>query len=297
MPLTHPVLKEVVLPLDTDYIGIYLTNRCFLACPYCITNHNEKFINIKTFRELEPQEWIDALNRLQLPPGIPLTFQGGEPFIYQGIWDLLENVRHKIDILTALPPHVTVENFRKLRTLDWNKRPAPYPTIRVSFHNGQNDYQQLVDRIKGLQEVVSIGLYHIEHPAYPQLTEEIRAYAKKQGVEFRTKEFLGVYNDKVYSRYKFPDACLGRISRRHVQCRNTVFPIGPDGTIYRCHADLYGIRGELAVGHVLDPELKLEHKHRDCSNYGMCSPCDVKVKTNHLQQYGYTSINIKFDNE
>jgi len=291
------VLPKVSVPVDTDYIGIYLTNRCFLSCSYCITNYNEQFINTKGFEELEPQEWIEALNRLELPEGVPLTFQGGEPFIYKGIWEILDNIRHKVDILTALPPQVTLERFKQLRTLQWNKREAPYPTMRVSFHKGQNDYKKLIERIKELQEILSIGLYHIDHPAYPEVIAEIREYADKHGVEFRTKTFLGKWNGRDYLEYKYPDACEGRINRKHVRCKNTVFPIGPDGTIYRCHSDLYAQRRELAIGNILDGDLKLEHRYRDCSYYGTCIPCDVKIKTNHLQQKGYTSVDILFDSD
>jgi len=290
-------LPKVLVPVDTDYLGIYLTNRCFLSCAYCITNYNEQFINVKEFRELEADEWIEALNRLELPPGIPLTFQGGEPFIHKGIWDILNNVRHKVDILTALPPNVTPEQFRKLKNLDWNKRDAPYPRIRVSFHKGQNDYKKLIERIKPLQEFLSIGLFHIEHPDYPELIAEIREYAAKEGVEFRTKAFLGEWKGKTYARYKYEDACVGRPLRANVKCKNSVYPIGPDGMIYRCHSDLYARRRDMALGNLLDPDLKLEHRYRDCAFYGTCIPCDVKVKTNHLQQDGYTSVDILFPNE
>lgn len=289
-------LPRVSVPQDTDYLGIYLTNRCFLSCSYCITNYNEQFINTKGFEELEPAQWIEALNRLELPEGIPLTFQGGEPFIYKGIWEILENIRHKVDILTALPPQVTPERFKKLSTLNWNKRESPYPTIRVSFHKGQNDYKKLIERIKELKEILNIGLFHIDHPAYPGLIEEIQEYAKKNGVEFRTKAFLGKWNGKDFLQYKYPDACDGKVARPHVLCKNTVFPIGPDGTIYRCHSDLYSKRRELALGNITDPDLHLEHRYRDCAYYGTCIPCDVKIKTNHLQQQGYTSVDILFDN-
>ncbi|MFA5088745.1 MAG: radical SAM protein [Candidatus Omnitrophota bacterium] len=287
-------LKKVKLPDDIDYIGVYLTNRCFLSCPYCITNYNERYINTKGLKELEPSEWIASLNRLILPEGIPLTLQGGEPFLYRGIWDILENIRHKADILTALPPEVTVEKFKKLKTLDWNKRVSPYPTIRVSYHHGQNDYKSLIDRIRELQGILSIGLFHIEHPAYPGLAEEIRAYAKERGVEFRTKAFLGEWQGKTCARYKYDDACKGKITRKKVRCRNTVYPIGPNGLIYRCHSDLYARRENLALGCITNPDLKLDHQHTDCYNYGTCSPCDIKVKTNHLQEDGYTSVDIIF---
>lgn len=296
---TDQKLPKIKIPVDTDYLGIYLTNRCFLTCAYCITNYNEQFINTKGFEELEPHEWVAGLNRLDLPEGIPLTFQGGEPFIYKGIWEVLDNIRHKVDILTALPPQVTVENLKKLKTLDWNKRPSPYPTIRVSYHKGQNDYKELVPRIKELQEALglSIGMYHIDHPAYPDYIQEIREYAKKYGVEFRTKEFLGKWDGKDHLQYKYPDACDGVVRQKHVLCRNTVFPIGPNGMIYKCHSDLYSKRKEITIGNILDPNLKLENRHRDCSFYGTCIPCDVKVKTNHLQQFGYTSVDIIFDDD
>lgn len=290
-------LPKVKVPADTDYLGIYLTNRCFLSCPYCITNYNEQFINLKLFEELEASQWIEALNRLELPPGIPLTLQGGEPFIHKGIWEILDHVRHKIDILTALPPQVTIERLKQLKTLDWNKRSAPYPTIRVSYHKGQNDYKQLVQRIKEMQEVLGlqIGLFHIDHPAYPEHINEIREYAKAHGVEFRTKEFLGKWQGRDFLRYKYTDACEGKVMRQHVLCKNTVYPIGPDANVYKCHSDLYAKRKELAIGNLLDPGLTLENRHRDCSVYGTCIPCDVKVKNNHLQQHGYTSVDIIFD--
>jgi sulfatase maturation enzyme AslB (radical SAM superfamily) len=290
-------LSKVSVPAQTDYVGIYLTNRCFLSCSYCITNHINKYINTKGIKELAPQDWIKGLNRLKLPLGVPLTFQGGDPFLYKGIWELLENVQQKIDILTALPPQATPQKFRSLKTLNWNKRKAPYPTIRVSFHQGQNDYKELIERIKELQEFLSIGLFHIEHPGYPHLTEEIRAYAKSQGIEFRTKIFLGQWQGKLYGRYKYADACDGRVTKKHVQCRNIVLPVSPEGIIYRCHADLYADRKELAIGKLLDSRLNIEHVYRDCSSYGMCSPCDIKVKTNHLQEDGFCSVDILFNNE
>lgn len=297
MILTDQKLPPIKVPVDTDYLGIYLTNRCFLSCAYCITNYNEQFINLKVFEELEADQWIEALNRLELPEGIPLTLQGGEPFIHKGIWDILENVRHKIDILTALPPQVTLERLKKLKTLDWNKRSSPYPTIRVSYHKGQNDYKQLVARIKEMQEKLGlrIGLFHIDHPAYPEHINEIREYAKAHGVEFRTKEFLGKWKGKDFLCYKYTDACEGKAMRKHVMCKNTVYPIGPDGNIYKCHSDLYAKRHELAIGNLTDPNLKLENVYRDCAVYGTCIPCDVKIKNNHLQKHGYTSVDIIFD--
>ena len=182
-------LKPIEIPPHYDYVGVYLTNRCFLSCDYCITNHNDvDFINNLTHgNELDERQWISGLNRLKLGDNIPLTFQGGDPFLHRGIWGILEKVNHSVDILTALPKNVTLEKFKSLSTLDWNKRVAPYPTIRVSYHKGENDYRDLIPRIAELQEILSIGLYHIDHPGYPEETEKVRNLADQYNVEFRLK--------------------------------------------------------------------------------------------------------------
>ena len=38
-------------------------------------------------------------------------------------------------------------------------------------------------------------------------------------------------------------------------------------------------------------------EHLPCDNFGLCSECDVKIKNNHYQQFGYTSVDIRFADE
>lgn len=286
---------KISVPKNYDYVGVYLTDKCHLSCPYCINLHNQSSFGRYKMRNLTPQEWIEGLNRFELPQDVPITLQGGEPFLYKGIWKILEKVHHKIDILTALPPFLKKEEFINLKTLEWNRRTAPYPTIRVSFHKGQNDYKELIEQIAELQEILSIGLYYFKHPSYSE--DEIvrlKEYAKKFKVELRPKEFLGEYNGKIYGTFLYPDAVSGKRKGIKVLCKNTVVPIAPDGYIYRCHSDLYFNRKEATLGNILDDTLEFPNDYLDCDNYGLCNECDVKTKTNHYQQYGYTSVNIKF---
>ncbi|MBI5124451.1 MAG: radical SAM protein [Candidatus Omnitrophica bacterium] len=288
-------MSKVRIPKDYDYVGVYLTDKCHLRCHYCITAHHNSSFGKLGISQLSPDDWIEGLNRLELPEGVPVTLQGGEPFLYKGIWQILEKVRHKIDILTALPPFVTKERFLALKTLEWNKRKAPYPTIRVSYHKGQNDYKELIERIAKLHDTLSIGLYYLEHPAHSE--DEIammKEHARRFKVELRPKEFLGEYKGKIYGEFLYPDAVRGMRQGRNVLCKNTVVPVAPDGTIYRCHSDLYFNRRALALGNILDDDLRFPDDYLGCDNYGLCSGCDVKIKTNHHQEYGYTSVDIKF---
>ncbi len=291
-------MNPIVIPENYDYVGVYISDKCHLSCPYCITTHHGSDYFKIHFSRLIPDQWIQGLNRLKLPKDVPLSLQGGEPFVYKGIWEVLEGVKHKIDIMTALPPFLTKKHFEELKTLDWNKRKAPYPRIRVSYHKGQNNYKELIERIAELQEILSIGLYYIEHPAHTEEElNELKSYAKKFKVELRSKEFLGEYEGKMHGTMRYPEAVAGKRQGIKVACKNTVVPIAPDGTIYLCHSDLYFARKELGLGNLMDETFKFPKEHIACSNYGLCSECDIKVKTNHYQQYGYTSVDIQFTEE
>jgi hypothetical protein len=289
------MMKKILVPEDYDYVGIYLTDKCFLKCSYCLTNHHgATFIGKRDAVELSAKDWIKGLNRLVLPKDVPISLQGGEPFLSPGIWEILETIDQKVDIMTALPPFLTREHFLKLKTRSWNQRPAPYPTIRVSFHKGQNDFKELVERIADLHDILSIGLYYLTHPSIPEEEiVEMKRYAKAEGVELRAKDFLGSYQGKMYGELKYPGAVEGKRNESAVLCKNTVVPIAPDGRIYLCHSDLYFNRMDRALGNILDEDFQFPREHLSCPNFGLCSECDVKIKTNHFQQYGYTSVDIR----
>lgn len=291
-------MKKIKIPENYDYVGVYLTDKCHLDCQYCITRHHGTDFGQRKTNCLSAKEWIQGLNRLILPQDVPITLQGGEPFLYKGVWEILENVNHKVDIMTALPDFLMPEDFLRLKTLNWNKRKAPYPTIRVSYHKGQNDYQELIERIAELQDILNIGLYYLNHPNYEKREiDKIKAYAEKYNVELREKEFLGKWQGKTYGNLLYSEAASGKKKGITVKCKNSVVPIATDGTIYRCHSDVYFNRRELALGHILDDIFVFPEEHLPCDNYGLCSECDVKIKTNHYQQYGYTSVDIEFEEE
>jgi sulfatase maturation enzyme AslB (radical SAM superfamily) len=291
--------KTILIPKEYDYVGVFLTDSCFLNCSYCITKHHgASYVGSGAFKNLDAQQWVDCLSRLVLPEDTPLTLQGGEPFLYKDIWYILENMNCKIDIMTALPPYLTKNHFSRLKTLQWNNRPAPYPTIRVSYHHGQNNFKELVPRIAELQEILSIGLYYLDFPATPLETiEQLKEFSNHYGIELRKKEFLGEWNGTQYGNFLYKNAACGVRRDIAVKCKNSVVPIAPDGSIYRCHSDLYFKRKEGILGNILDETFSFPNNHLDCTNYGLCSECDIKVKTNRFQQYGYTSVSIFFEQE
>lgn len=277
------------MPESYNYIGVFLTFACDLRCSYCINNFEQDIIRRKN---ISGKDWVEGLNRIISRDDLPITLQGGEPSLHPDFIYIINNLRPglNIDILTNL--QFDVEEFIEKVNPDRVKRKVPYASIRVSYHPEQMDLDEMIKKtLRMLEANFSIGIWGIIHPAYENEILEAQKRCQRLGIDFRTKEFLGEYNSKLYGTYKYPDACSKKL-RKKVQCRTTELLIDSEGNIFRCHADLYARINP--IGHILDPALQINHKFIDCSNFGYCNYCDIKLKTDRFQRYGHTSVEIKF---
>lgn len=83
--------------------NILLTRRCNLRCDYCsivrdYTGMPKEYPTIKHYRdnELPVSEWIRIIDRLALNnPNIFFIFYGGEPFMYEGLTDIIKHCHSK----------------------------------------------------------------------------------------------------------------------------------------------------------------------------------------------------------
>ena len=277
-------MKNLKLP-EITYIGAFLSWQCNYNCAYCINRHGK----LKLRKELKAQQWIEGLRRLDIDKKLmlPITFSGGEPSKHEGWLEIVKELGKEfyVDILTNLD--FDVDRFMNTIPPGLLQRKVPYACIRVSYHPGFSDIPQLLGKIKKMQgRGYSIGLFTIDHPEMAELTRE---QTDKYGIDFRLKEMLGEYKGRMYGRFKYPNA-LSKRSRR-IQCKSTELLIAPDGGIHKCHRDLYA--GENQLGNLLDKDLKIEFKFRECEKFGQCNPCDHKIKNNRFQKYGACSVEIK----
>ncbi len=278
-----------------NYVAFFLTLACNLRCSYCINQHNKALSRRQAkIRHLTGLEWIRAANRLILRPDLPLTFQGGEPTLRKDFYLIVNEVKEevKMDLLTNMA--FDVDEFIKRVPVKRFTREAPYAPIRVSFHPGENDLDEIISKTFKLQDAgFRVGIYGIIHPEDKIQSNILSAQEKclKIGIDFRLKEFLGVYNGKMYGTFKY-EGCVGG-DRRNCECRTTELIVDPEGFVYKCHSDLYAGRGHIA--HILDGGFNVEEmeKFRECKYFGQCNPCDVKVKTNRHQIFGHTSVEIR----
>ena len=288
---------NVIIPkLHHNYIAFFLTLACNLKCKYCINMHGSTSIAGQINRiQLSADEWINAANRLVLRNDLPLTLQGGEPTLHKGFYRIVNEVNPDIrmDLMTNLMFDVDefIANVPVWRFI----REAPYAPIRISYHPGQNDIEELIAKTEKLQKAgFRIGLYGIEHP-HQQVRSHILATqerCQKLGLDFRLKEFLGEHDKVMYGTFKY-DGCVSGETTRACECRTTEIIVDPSGLVYKCHADLYS--GRNPIGHILDDDFSADRidEFRHCDSYGTCNPCDVKVKTNRYQVSGHTSVEIR----
>ena len=285
-------MRPIVIPESHNYIAAFLTLACNLRCSYCInkfeTGHLEK-------DRLTGKQWVEGLNRIRSRDDLPVTLQGGEPSLHPDFPFILNNVRRdlNIDVLTNL--QFDIEKFMKQVDPDRIKRKAPYASIRVSYHPQTMKLEPLVKKVLRMQEAgYSIGIWGVLHPSQEKEILAAQAYAKGKGIDFRTKEFLGVHEGRMHGTMKYEGACDQRFEKP-VLCRTTELIVGPNGGVYRCHSDLYEQRAP--VSSILDPDYRIDDAFRPCSVYGHCNPCDIKVKTNRFQVFGHTSVEIRFPGE
>lgn len=284
------VLPRVGLPDSCNYVGVFLTFDCTLGCGYCINRFGRLS---RKGRKLNAHEWARGLNRLVTRPDLPVTLQGGEPTMHPDFHAIVSGIipALPVDLLTNL--EFDVGRFKKEIPPDRMKREAPYASIRVSFHPDKMDVKPLAGKVLALMSGgYSVGVWGVLHPGCEEAVLQAQAYCQARGIDFRTKEFLGVHEGRLHGRYSWPGACEGRFQRR-VRCRTTELLIGPGGDVFRCHADLY--EGRDPVGHILDPSFRIEDRFRACDHFGHCNPCDVKTKTDRFQRDGHTSVSIEFE--
>lgn len=273
-------MKPIILPQHYNYIGAFLTLRCNLNCSYCLNKQGKLVVS----PEMSGEDWIKGLSRIETREDLPITLQGGEPTMHKDFHmiasDLYEIHKKKMDLLTNGKFNVT-EFLGHLHYNVFNRK-APYASIRFSYHQGLNDFYltEKLDRMHS--NGYNIGVWGLSNKDNTLMAK----HCKDIGVDFRTKEYL----DKDHGTYKYPEAVSGEL--HSVMCKPSELLINPFGNIYRCHADLYAERNH--IGHILDEEITFPD-YLPCDFCGECNPCDIKLKTNRLQEDGHCSVTIKND--
>ena len=232
-----------------------------------------------------------GLNKIITRSDLPITFQGGEPLLHKDFYYIINNIKSNIniDLLTNL--EFDINEFMDNINPERLKRNAPYASIRVSYHAPEMDIDKLILKVRTmLDNGYSIGIWGVEHPLYMNEIKRAAEKCKEKGIDYRTKEYLGFYDNKLYGNYLYTEAVSGKVNKK-VRCKGSELLINPEGKIFICHSDLYSGKNE--IGNLLDDDFQIRENFFECDHFGHCNPCDIKIKTNRFQQFGHTSVKIE----
>lgn len=280
-----------MIPQEYDYFSVFLTFRCQYDCEYC-QNKQERDFRMER-REISARQWIEGLNRCEIPEGFPVTFEGGEPSLHPGFYEILQGVRHPLNLLSNFS--FDVQEFIRKAPLGAFRSPSPaYRPIRITFHPGWSSEALVLSKAHTLQDAgYPLSVYAVNHPDFSEELKWIQDRFKARGIDFRIKPFYGMAHGKAWGRYAYPDAWRnGRPSEsKAVLCRVRSVLFDPHGDLYRCHRDLFV--GKNSRGNLLDTGFSLRYEMKPCWRFGSCSPCDVKLATNSAGENQYTPAEIR----
>ncbi|MBU2104581.1 MAG: hypothetical protein KKF67_02295 [Nanoarchaeota archaeon] len=278
--------KKIQLPTRYNYVEVYLTNRCLFSCSYCINSDDFKQQDL---RELTGEEWTKGLNRIQFGE-VPITLGGGEPSLHEDFYKIINNLEQPVDLLTNLTFDVS-EFMHRVKPSSFTRSEIEnYHSIRASYHPGQTAEAEIIEKARTLQDGgFNIGIFGVSHPHFINENMKLAFNATKRGVHFYLKDYLGYVGEKLFGYYKYPEGLDG--VEKKCLCRTKELLIAPDGDIHRCHRDLYN--HENPLGNILDEDLTLEDKFRECDEFGECNFCDLKFKVNRFLNRVDCQVEIK----
>lgn len=253
-----------------NYIGLFLTMRCNYNCSYCI---NWK---ISCFGEALPEYWIESLNNLETD--LDITLQGGEPTLYKGFYEVVNNIPHKIDLLTNLS--FDIKEFVSKVSVDKFNNNKTFAPIRASFHSKSMVLVETLEKINFLiNNGYRVGLYCIDCNDNSKAIEKLK---KISWLDLQIKPLLD-------NRIRSSEAPEHRY-KGSFECRSRELLISPEGKVFRCHRDFY-MNGN-SVGKIS----KVEDnwcEYKICNYSNQCHPCDLKLKRDRFGHSGYRAITIR----
>jgi radical SAM protein with 4Fe4S-binding SPASM domain len=140
-------------------VQILLTRKCNLSCSYCGA---ERFNEIEKDKELSTKEWSDVLKRLKEIRVFKLELSGGEMFLREDLFEILETaVKYKFPVIniTTNGTLISEKIARQLNRLNFAGK-----NISISLDGNEESNDKLRGRgsyektIKGIKNLINNGI-------------------------------------------------------------------------------------------------------------------------------------------
>jgi len=241
-------------------LRIYLSLKCNLNCPYCVNEQGEVRASKSNFKYKDHKKWSSVINKI----GKNVVFTGGEPTIFPGFTELLNDIDKNIEIAIYSNLKFDVEPFiLKI------KRPLRF---LISYHP---QYGSVDIFIKNLLRLKSVKDYNITvHSILWKNQESFIKTIKDKFSDVGIKLFLDEdqLDDFEGSAQKY---------KKKVRCSRTIILISPDGTRYPCVSKM--IRQKSPMKNIFEEKLGRDEFTNICEDYGYCAACDALGKTEMVE--------------
>ena len=304
---------------------LYLTNECNLKCIHCYRYSGEKEKN-----ELSFYKWKEILQKLKDNGIKDISISGGEPFIYNDIYELIDYAVENVGMNVTVLSNGTKIDFEYTSTLKKLKE------IQLSIDGPS---EKINDEIRGngvflkvmntLDKIYSIGItvtismtlfdkYFEDYKLFLEyfLQELKNKYGNSIKIRFTSeilpgrninKDDIRLSNDllknfaddickKVYGPEWIFQTYYNLISNFHTNCGyGTVVTIDSKGIIYSCNLPYYPI-GDIHKDSFSSIIVKLRELNENfvVDNIEPCSKCDLRYicggKCRVLNKYLYGDI-------
>jgi MoaA/NifB/PqqE/SkfB family radical SAM enzyme len=253
------------------------TLRCNYRCPYCVLRRERYQDAYPLDRQYSWEEWAKALGKL---PRSIISISGGEPFLFQGIENLVAALlkKHKVFLVSNLSRPID-------RFVEIVKPPLH---ITVSFHPSHAEITEVAEKIALLREKgFTVGINMVAHPeVIPRIPEFRRHFIDEVGVDFHIDAFLDSPFPHIYKAEELePIAPFLDVSRaffteppaetqKICEAGKKHIVIFPDGEAYACFAGYYHDSEKFRLGNIAGGTFRLARKRRSC-RLSCVEGCDI----------------------
>lgn len=210
------------------YARISITDRCNLACKYCmpLNCENKTKKNEMSYDEIE--NVIDALVELGI---LKIRFTGGEPLIRKNVLDFFEKVCPKYNVKWAITTNATTLEKNAQRLLN-----AGIKNINISFDTfDRDDYKKITgfdieNAKKGLEKALCMGFEKVKINCV--LIDKISQKQIKNLAQLTID-----YNVDVRFIELMPIGQSANWAKKHLLCADKVLEILSDFSIKECEKE------------------------------------------------------------
>lgn len=231
-------LKPYYRKLFSDRLPVVFwpTFRCNYECSYCTVRTKFAFTSIFPKQsEKRVEEWLVALEKL---PSAMIYVSGGEPFLYEGLPELVNRLPKKHQLLgmvsnVSLPARV----YRKI------ERPFH---LNASFHRQFVNEETFIARVKELQEFLQVHVNIVATPENLPMISSIDKLMRAHRISLHVDPYVdqefsySASEQELLRKYTKADrkalVDFGDYTPKHCSAGRNYINLLPDGKVFTCAA-------------------------------------------------------------